>query len=302
MRGGYAWNAFTRYIDSEVKFVMYWLVDGTNHTRIVQLFGMGAPTIQTNHMWGAGGRSLYWKGGYSPDSEVCPANPWRRYDAWKNYGLADYEGTANVPTNDVAAGYVACNYRPGQQGWKVSYPSTFGLVLHQGVGSPIRTYREDDDGDGQEGPAAGYMNSLAPNGTSNVNDGISGQREDALMTGGLLQQLALKWANQYGFVDYNVKWWLARATHWTPDELEQNPLGDNLYELQACSAWETPLVDHDGGGTLTPAGKVLGERGRCRDANYPWWPENSQWAPKGVTNEIFREQFTSGLGSIDDGE
>lgn len=283
-RGGYVWNAFTRYIDQEVKAVMFWLVSDEYHTPIVQKFGMSRPSIDKNQEWGAGGKSLYWAApGLDPYTEVCPWNPFYRYD-YVNIDRAQYDGTSGVSSNDQAAGYVACNYRPGYSGWKVWYPSTFDFLIFQGTGLPRREFREDDDGDGipnhQENPPQPDTKFwwLIPDGDYGIGvDGLHRGREDALLMAGLEQQLALKWAKNFGFSGYTVKNWFVRALHNMPDE-DDGQLGDDNLTFDICAGQEYGAVDWDSGGYRTPQGEVLYHV--ITSANYEWWPERSDWIPE----------------------
>jgi hypothetical protein len=274
-RGAYAWNAFIRYLDQEVRAVLFWLVSEEYHTPIVRLFGMNTPGIDKNQPWGAGGKSLYWASPGVPSAEVCPANPWNRYNNVSTGNRAQNDGTNGVPANDITAGYVACNYRPTYNGWKVGYPSTFDFVIFQGTGLPIRAYREDSNGDGLVDSNATTLYSLIPDGSYGPGaDGLHLGREDALMMAGLMQQLALKWNKITGFAGYNIKWWFGRAAHTMPDK-NDGVLGDSNITFNTCSGQEYGLTDYDAGGYRTPVGEVFYRV--VAQADYTWWPEGTNW-------------------------
>jgi hypothetical protein len=276
--GGMAWNAFVRWVDINYRYPLYFLVggdwnedgdrvDANEHKAIAEMFTGMPVSVTYNQEWGAAGKSLYFDYSNGPLVNSCPRNPWTRYpNVAGNFNTQATETTVGVGGNDIAAGYAACQWRPGLSGLRVYTSSNAWSTLpFVGTGRVNREYRKDDNGNNIEDTLNGIPDS-AGDYLAQVIPSTTGEREDNLMTAGLELELAMRWMAVVGFTDYNVKWMFARATHDMPDRNDGNITGF----IGICSGQEYGLADRDGGGFRTPAGEIFWQIRNT--ANYRWWP------------------------------
>jgi|GEM_PF-5253832 len=297
-RGAYIWNSFIRFLDNEVRYPLFWLVDDTSHTTIVEYFNGPKPTVDKNQPFGAGGSVLYWAYGNQSDPTICPINPWYRHNI--SYGIrAQNLGTSSLLADDIVAGYTLCSYRSGANGYKVYPQSSFDLIVAQGTGTPVRVYKADANNDGV--PDGGILVSIIPNGSygpgSEGSLALHKGREDAALMGGLAQQIALRWVKDFGFSDYSIKWWFLRSTVFGHDKNDGRK-GDSQFMRDSCTEMEWGLLDMDGMGYRSPQGEVFWHvvtPGSNPNGlpNYTWWPTGSNWqhSPSGPYCIEVSEQY-----------